>query len=86
MDNPDKINWSHNPLGKIFYIFPSKEPKLLTLQQMELVQEELKLSGINCETYTDIIECLGLIALTGALSIKVLKNNTVLIGNNCNGK
>lgn len=86
MDNPDKINWKHNPLNKIFYIFPSKEPKLLTLQQMELVQEELKLSGINCETYTELIEYLGLIALTGALSIKVLKNHTVLIGNNCNGK
>jgi hypothetical protein len=82
----DAINWNHNPLDRIYYIFPKKEPSLLTLQQMELVKKELKLSGINCETPTEIIECLGLLALTGTLSIKVNKNNTVLIGNNYNGK
>ena len=83
MKNTDS---KYNPLEHIFNVFPNKKPTLLTLKQMELVYGFLKLGGIVCETEQEIVEALGLLALPGVLSIVVNKNNTVLIGNNYNGK
>ena len=75
-----------NPLSSILSLFPSKAPALLTQQAINLTQAFLYLGGTICESEDDVLHSLKMLHTMGVLDVSLTTNNTILVGNNYNGK